>query len=350
MRSAVVSVLFLAQSQALRHVVRARKAANGTNVTGTQLKQAPTFPGYYYNHQTGRGIWKWSNSLDAYQKHFAPRAGQPLNLAEIGVQSGGSIEMWHAVLGAQCHVYGLDINPACNQFADATTTITIGDQGDNKMWDNFYTNVLAGKGLDILIDDGGHQAHQMGITLHRAFPHMNPGGFIAVEDIHGRHYTQSFFYPAAQSISSWHAKGEVEWVSVLPFELILKKAGGTASPVPPISATVSDFPQLWPALNLYPGKFIAIENAAWGSFLSEATMKAIFDQLAPMHDSQMVSNPAGCATTADPVCTNAVQNSESQAKMISVTIYPTRAIVEVASAPPTIQAVRRGTQWIAYGL
>merc|ERR1719456_1144920 len=102
MRSAAVLVFFLAQAEALRHAGHARKAANTTNVTGAGVKQAPTFPGYYYSHQTGRGIWKWSNSLDAYQKHFAPLTGQPLALAEIGVQSGGSIEMWHAVLGAQC--------------------------------------------------------------------------------------------------------------------------------------------------------------------------------------------------------------------------------------------------------
>lgn len=346
MRSVLV-LLFLAQAVALRHVGSNRKAANAT---GSGAKQPPTFQGYYYGHKTGRGIWKWSNSLDMYQKHFTPLAGKPLNLVEIGVQSGGSIEMWHAVLGEQCHVYGIDINKACTQFTDATTTITIGDQADEKMWDAFYANTLQGKGLDILIDDGGHEAHQMEVTLRRAFPHMNPGGFIAIEDIHGRHYTQSFFYPAAKSISAWNAQGQVEWISVVPFELMVKKAGGPATPVPPVAATVSDFPQLWPALHQHPGKFIAIENAAWGSFLSEAAMKIIFDSLAPMHDSSMYDTPAGCATTAAAVCTNAVRNSQSQAQMISVTIYPTRAIVEVAPKAPTIQAVRRGTQWLAYGL
>lgn len=341
----VVALAFFAQAWALRG--SARKAIN---LTGAELKQPPTFQGYYYGHKTGRGIWKWSNSLDAYQKHFTSFMGKPVSLAEIGVQSGGSIEMWHTVLGAQCHVYGIDINQACTQFTDATTTITIGDQADNKMWDGFYTNTLQGKNLDILIDDGGHEPQQMLVTLNRAFPHMNPGGFIAIEDIHGRHYTQSFFYPSATSISSWAAKGEVEWISVAPFMLMVKKAGGAATPVPPISATVNDFPQLWPALDQHPGKFIALENAGWGSFLSEATMKGIFDKLAPMHDSSMVDTPAGCATTAAVVCTNTIRNSNSQAKMLSVTIYPTRAIVEVASKPPVIQAVRRGDKFLAYGL
>ena len=42
----------------------------------------------------------------AYQAHFAAWADHPLKLVEIGVQSGGSLDMWHSCLGPECHVYG----------------------------------------------------------------------------------------------------------------------------------------------------------------------------------------------------------------------------------------------------
>merc|ERR1719247_3827036 len=110
------------------------------NRSSSTQEQPTTFPGFYNSHTTGRGIWKWSNSLDAYQRHFAPMAGQAeLALGEVGVQSGGSILMWKAVLGAQLKFYGFDINKNCMQFADATTVITIGDQGDVKMWNSFFS-------------------------------------------------------------------------------------------------------------------------------------------------------------------------------------------------------------------
>merc|ERR1719331_1578705 len=128
----VFSVPVVGSTVSLRHQIDSR------NVT-SNLQPPQTFQGFYNSHTTGRGIWKWSNSLDAYQRHFAPMANQPgLALGEVGVQSGGSILMWKAVLGAQLKFYGFDINKNCMQFADATTVITIGDQGDVKMWNSFF--------------------------------------------------------------------------------------------------------------------------------------------------------------------------------------------------------------------
>lgn len=323
---------------------------SGTTNTSLDLKQPVTFPGFYNSHTQGRGIWKWSNSLDAYQRHFAPMAGQVgLSLGEVGVQSGGSILMWKAVLGAQLKFYGFDINKNCMQFADATTVITIGDQGDVKMWNSFFAKTS--KSLDILVDDGSHQPHHMGITLHTVFPNINPGGYVAIEDIHGRHYLQSFFTPAASSISAWHSQNLVASVHVYPFMLIVHKAGGTQHPlnVAAATATVADFPALYPLLNTMPGKVVEIVNPNWGSFLSQATLTKIFTELAPLHDANTWANPPGCLTTADPVCTNTVRNSQYQAQVIGVHVFPTKALVEIAATPPVIHATRKGTVWIPYG-
>jgi len=326
----------------LRHHSDAKNASSN-------LQPPQTFQGFYNSHTSGRGIWKWSNSLDAYQRHFAPMAGQPeLSLGEVGVQSGGSILMWKAVLGAALKFYGFDINPKCTQFADSTSVITIGDQGDVNMWNKFFTSTR--KSLDILVDDGSHQPHHMGITLHTVFPNINPGGFVAIEDIHGRHYVQSFFTPTAQSISAWHAQNLVASVHVYPFMLVVHKSGGMQHSLnlPPVALTIDSFAALYPLLTTMPGKVVAIQNAAWGSFLSQATLTNLFAELGPLHDASTWANPPGCLTTADPVCTNTVRNSNYQQHVIGVHIFPTQALVEIAATPPVIHATRKGNVWINY--
>jgi len=340
--SLLLSTLAVARTVSLRH-------QNDAKNTSANLQPAPTFQEFYNSHTTGRGIWKWSNSLDAYQRHFAPKAGQAgLAMGEVGVQSGGSILMWKSVLGAGLKFYGFDINPKCKQFADATTTITIGDQGDTNMWSSFFANTC--KALDILVDDGSHQPHHMGITLHSVFPHLNDGGVIAIEDIHGRHYVQSFFTPAAQSISHWHSQSLVTSVHVYPFMLVVQKAGGTQHPLAlqQPAVTIDSFTALYPLLSTMPGKVVAIQNAAWGDLLSQEALTNIFTELAPLHDASTVANPPGCLTTADPICTNTVTNSNYQQHVIGVHISPTMVLVEIASAPPVIHATRKGDVWIPY--
>lgn len=356
-----VQALVLLLSVEVSAVRVSSSAGNSTLITGMtnqsrslrgqEAAGGVTFQGWVGSHLTGRGIWKWSNSLDAYQRHFAPLAGRALSLCEVGVQSGGSIEMWKAVLGDKLHYYGIDINAGVQKFADASTTIVIGDQADINMWNTFYTNTA--KTLDILVDDGGHQPHQMGLTLHTSFPHINPGGFIAIEDIHGRNYVQQFFWPAAQSIGAWNAQGQVESVHLYPFELIVKKAGappGTPAAVFPAPATiVNSFQQLWAVLPGYVGKWISVQNEAWGPFLGEQALRSIFAEMASMHDFAMVDTPPGCATTAAPVCTNTVRNSQGQMSLVGVHIFATNMLIEVAPSPPVIHATRRGTEWLPYG-
>mmetsp|Transcript_44061 Transcript_44061/g.136513 ORF Transcript_44061/g.136513 Transcript_44061/m.136513 type:complete len:357 (-) Transcript_44061:363-1433(-) len=322
-------------------------AAHQVNAT-----QAPTtFRAFYDAHASGRGIWKWSNALDSYQRHFASWVGQEMALAEVGVQSGGSILMWKAVLGKKCVIYGIDINPACQQFMDHATSITIMDQGDMNAWKSFFTTLqTTGRALDILVDDGSHLPQHMALTLHAAFPHIKAGGYVAVEDIHGRHYMCSFFYPSARSIGHWYAQALVASVHLYPFQLLVHKAGDQSKTyVPgPASATVSEFSQLWPALNMHPGGFIYMQNPAWGYFLAEPALRTIFATFAPLHDYRMVSHPAGCERTAAAVCTVGIMNSQSQAQIVGVHIYPTYLAVEVAAKPPVIAAVRRGTDFIPY--
>lgn len=335
--------------RALRRPLLATSLAQ--NATSVQVAPA-TFEGFYNSHTKGRGIWKWGNALVAYQRHFGSAwAGHPVKFAEVGVQSGGSILMWQAVLGQQCHVYGIDINTACGKFADPTTTITIGDQADVAMWTKFFTETTPN--LDVLVDDGGHTPTQMLVTLQQVFPRTNPGGFVAIEDIHGTHYVNSFFHPAATFLGQQSAQGLLKAVHVYPFLLVAEKGGTSSLPASDLAlapaATVNSFEALWSALPANVGKSVAVVNPGWGSLLTEVNLKGIFSQFGSLHAYESKDTPPGCATTPVAVCTMTVVNSQGQNSITGVHVFSDRLIVEVAATPPVIHAVRKGTEWLPYG-
>jgi SAM-dependent methyltransferase len=114
--------------------------------------------------------------------------GRPVNVLEIGIYSGGSLEMWRAYFGEKCHVYGVDIEPACRSYEDDHVSVFIGDQEDRAFWRGVREKI---EGIDIVIDDGGHTPGQQQVTLEELLPFVRPGGVYVCEDVHGRfnHFT-----------------------------------------------------------------------------------------------------------------------------------------------------------------
>ena len=135
---------------------------------------------YFDAHTTGPGIWKWRHYFDIYDKHFAKFRGREVHILEIGIFSGGSLDMWRSYFGEKVHIYGVDIEPACRAYEAPGTRIFIGDQADKKFWQEFVREVPP---LDIVIDDGGHLAAQQIPTLEVLLPHLRPGGVYLCEDL-----------------------------------------------------------------------------------------------------------------------------------------------------------------------
>lgn len=137
---------------------------------------------YFQRHKEGPGIWKWEHYFDIYHRHLAKFVGQKVDVLEIGIYSGGSLEMWRSYFGENCHIYGVDIEKACKSYENSHVSVFIGDQADRRFWNNFRNNV---DGIDILIDDGGHTPKQQQITLEEMLPQIRPGGIYICEDVHG---------------------------------------------------------------------------------------------------------------------------------------------------------------------
>ena len=136
------------------------------------------------SHTDGRGMWKWTHYLDIYHRHFQKFIGKDVHVAEVGVYSGGSLEMYKSYFGAKCHVYGVDIREECRSLQNETTKIFIGDQADRGFWRRFRQEVPV---LDMLIDDGGHKTEQQIVTLEEILPHLRPGGVFICEDVVGEY-------------------------------------------------------------------------------------------------------------------------------------------------------------------
>ena len=136
---------------------------------------------YAKAHTTGLGIHKWDHYLPVYDRHFAKFRGTEVHILEIGVFSGGSLEMWRDYFGPKAHIYGVDVREACLSYETDRTRIFIGDQSDPAFWAKFRAEV---PDLDIVVDDGGHRAPEQIATIEGLLPHMRPGGVFVCEDVH----------------------------------------------------------------------------------------------------------------------------------------------------------------------
>lgn len=137
---------------------------------------------FFDNQKDGNGIWKWSHYFDIYDRHFYKFRGKEVHVLEIGIFSGGSLEMWRDYFGARAHLYGIDIDPACRIYENDDVKIFIGDQSDRLFWRDVRLKVPV---LDIVIDDGGHEFEQQVVSLEELLPFLRPGGVYLCEDVHG---------------------------------------------------------------------------------------------------------------------------------------------------------------------
>jgi hypothetical protein len=135
---------------------------------------------YFSEHKEGRGIWKFNHYFESYERHFSRFRGQEVHVMEIGVYSGGSLEMWQNYFGSRARIYGVDIEPRCKAYESESVRVFLGDQADRSFWKRFKQEVPV---LDIVIDDGGHTPEQQIVSLEELLPHLRPGGAYLCEDV-----------------------------------------------------------------------------------------------------------------------------------------------------------------------
>jgi cephalosporin hydroxylase len=133
---------------------------------------------HFLQHQ-GRGVQKWASYFQAYERHIHRFAGRPVKLLEIGVNRGGSLQMWKSYLGPDATIVGIDITPSCREAEEPQVHVRIGSQVDEL----FLQSVIDEFGVfDVILDDGSHlSAHQIA-TMRYLYPRISPTGVYLVED------------------------------------------------------------------------------------------------------------------------------------------------------------------------
>jgi hypothetical protein len=170
-----------------------------------------------FDNLNGKLIHKWDHYIEVYDLYFQKYRGKEINILEIGVSQGGSLELWKKYFGDKMHLYGVDINPRCKELEEDQVTIFIGEQEDR----NFLTE-LKNKipKIDILIDDGGHTMIQQIVTFEEMFEHIKDDGIYLCEDAHTAYldafhggykkkntfieYTKNFI----DYINAWHSENK----------------------------------------------------------------------------------------------------------------------------------------------
>jgi SAM-dependent methyltransferase len=126
---------------------------------------------------------KWEQYLAIYEvelQRFIARAS-PVRMLEIGVQNGGSLELWAKYLPAGSSIVGMDIDEKCADipFGD-NVRVVIGDASDRAVLDR----LLGDQRFDVIVDDGSHRSQDVIATFCACFPRLEPGGIYIVEDLH----------------------------------------------------------------------------------------------------------------------------------------------------------------------
>jgi len=150
-----------------------------------EMKQEPAkqaLAELYAAHQ-GKVSDKWAIYLKIYEQLFSHYRANRLRLLEIGIQNGGSLEIWGKYFEDAASLVGCDINVACAQlrYDDPRIHVVVGDAN---LDETERAIAVHADRFDIVIDDGSHRSSDIIRSFVRYFPRLEQGGIFVVEDLH----------------------------------------------------------------------------------------------------------------------------------------------------------------------
>ncbi|MBU6529101.1 class I SAM-dependent methyltransferase (plasmid) [Methylocystis sp. MJC1] len=127
---------------------------------------------------------KWENYFQIYERELKrfSESGDPVSLLEIGVQNGGSLELWARYLPSGSTITGVDISPAVSSlvFQDDRIDVIVADATKYEILERELGDRL----FDVIIDDGSHISSDIISTFSILFDRLKPGGVYIIEDLH----------------------------------------------------------------------------------------------------------------------------------------------------------------------
>ncbi|RFS93754.1 glycosyltransferase [Klebsiella aerogenes] len=136
-----------------------------------------------YNEHNGKSSDKWELYLHTYHQYLSSIRSHVNDFLEIGVQNGGSLEIWRDYFYNAENIVGCDINPECQKlkYDDNAIKIIIG---------NSSTEIVKAQiqkispSFDLIIDDGSHDSSDIIKSFLLYFPLIKDNGIYIIEDLH----------------------------------------------------------------------------------------------------------------------------------------------------------------------
>lgn len=119
--------------------------------------------------------------IPVYEQLFQKRKEKVLNLLEIGIGSGGSLQLWNDYF-PNAEVYGIDVNYYRTHLDRFQRIHQIKDDAYSMkcVQDNFISKNIQ---FDIVIDDGPHDRRSQMMAMELYFPLLTKDGVIVIEDV-----------------------------------------------------------------------------------------------------------------------------------------------------------------------
>jgi glycosyltransferase involved in cell wall biosynthesis len=136
-----------------------------------------------YAEHTGKVSDKWSLYLTEYDRLFNDFREKPIRMLEIGIQNGGSLEIWTKYFSNAVALIGCDINPDCAllSYDDPRISVIVGDANAPEISGRVFQSSSQ---FDIIIDDGSHLSSDIIKSFALYFPRLVEGGVFIAEDLH----------------------------------------------------------------------------------------------------------------------------------------------------------------------
>ena len=132
---------------------------------------------------------KWTHYLHEYDNKFAVYRNMPINLLEIGIQNGGSLEIWAKYFDQGKTFVGCDINVNCNNlvYEDPRISLIIGNANSDEVKNLIITKATK---YDLIIDDGSHTSSDIIRSFDKYYDLLEYGGTYVVEDLHCSYWNE----------------------------------------------------------------------------------------------------------------------------------------------------------------
>lgn len=135
------------------------------------------------NSHSGKVTDKWSSYIIEYNRLFEPYRHREVCLFEIGVQNGGSLEIWSQYFPHARLLLGCDLDNVCRglSYEDKRVQVVVGDANAAATCDKILSLVPC---YDLIIDDGSHTSSDIVKSFALYFGALSEGGSYVVEDLH----------------------------------------------------------------------------------------------------------------------------------------------------------------------